>query len=119
MSAVELAPLAAAGPTRGRFWRRFLRQRGGVIGAVIVLCVVMIALAAPWLTPHPYDATDLLNVWAPPDATNLLGADKLGRDILSRLIMGARVSLIVAFSVLAITLVVGVTLGMIAGYVGG
>ena len=54
---------------RARFWLRFLRQRSAVIGGVIVLAVVLVALFAPWLAPHPYDATDLLNTWAPPDAT--------------------------------------------------
>jgi len=99
--------------------RRFLRQRGGVLGAAIVLVVVLVAIFAPWLVPHPMDETDLLNTWGPPDLTNLLGTDKLGRDIASRLIMGARVSLIVAMSVVAITLCVGVVAGMVAGYVGG
>jgi len=108
---------ASAG--RRRFLRRLLRQRGAVIGGVIVCGVVLTALFAPLLAPHPYDATDLLNSWASPDAVNPLGTDKLGRDILSRLIFGARTSLIVACSVLAITLTIGVTLGMIAGYFGG
>jgi ABC-type dipeptide/oligopeptide/nickel transport system permease subunit len=99
--------------------RRFLRQRGGVLGAAIVLAVVLVALFAPYLVPHPFDETDLLNTWAPPDAVNPLGTDKLGRDIASRLIMGARVSLIVAVSVVAITLGVGVVAGMVAGYAGG
>lgn len=99
--------------------RRFLRQRAGVLGASIVLVVVVVAVLATWLAPHPYDATDLLNTWSPPDAANLLGTDKLGRDIASRLIIGARVSLTVALSVLAITLLIGVAIGMLAGYFGG
>jgi len=90
-----------------------------VIGACIVLVVVVVAVFASWLAPYPYDATDLLNTWSPPDAGNLLGTDKLGRDIASRLIIGARVSLTVALSVLAITLVIGVAVGMLAGYFGG
>ena len=106
-------------PARRLFLRRFLRQRGAVIGAAVVAVVVIAALTAPWLAPLPYDETDLLNVWAPPDAVNWLGTDKLGRDIASRLILGARTSLTVALSVLAITLAFGVTLGMIAGYYGG
>ncbi|HUN45877.1 MAG TPA: ABC transporter permease, partial [Stellaceae bacterium] len=63
--------------------------------------------------------TDLFNTWNPPSPENWLGTDKLGRDILSRLIIGARTSLLVAGAVLAITLVVGVIAGMMAGYVGG
>lgn len=99
--------------------RRFLRQRGGVLGALIVLVVVLAAVLAPAIAPHPFDETDLLNTWAPPDAINWLGTDKLGRDIASRLIVGARVSLIVSMSVVAITLLVGVVAGMVAGYAGG
>jgi len=99
--------------------RRFLRQRGGVLGAVIVLAVVLVALLAPLIMPHSFEETDLLNSWAPPGADHPLGTDKLGRDIASRLIMGARVSLIVAVSVVSITLCVGVLAGMVAGYFGG
>ncbi len=102
-----------------RLVRRLLRQRNVVIGGTIVLIVAAIALLAPWITPHPIDETDLLNPWLRPDPEFLLGTDRLGRDILSRLIVGSRTSLSVAAAVLAITLVVGITLGMIAGYVGG
>jgi len=90
-----------------------------MVGAVIVLAVILLALLAPLLAPHPFDATDLLNTWAPPDDVNPLGTDRLGRDIASRLIVGARVSLLVASSVLAITLCVGVVFGGIAGFFGG
>jgi ABC-type dipeptide/oligopeptide/nickel transport system permease subunit len=98
---------------------RFLRQRSALIGGAIVLLVTAIAILAPLLAPYPFDATDLLNPFAAPDATNLLGTDKLGRDILSRLIVGARVSLVIGVSVMAITLVLGTALGMVAGYFGG
>jgi ABC-type dipeptide/oligopeptide/nickel transport system permease subunit len=102
-----------------RFLRRLLAERSGAVGVAIVLAVALLALLAPLLAPHSYDATDLLNAWAPPDAVNPLGTDKLGRDIASRLIYGARVSLAVSLSVLAITMLVGVTAGLIAGYLGG
>lgn len=114
MSATSLAGLR-----RFPLLARILRQRGAVIGGVIVLAVVIVALLAPWLAPHPFDDTDLLNTWGAPDAVNWLGTDKLGRDIASRLIVGARTSLIVALSVVLITLLIGVTLGMIAGYFAG
>lgn len=113
------AGVGSADTSSGRFLRRFLRQRNAVIGGAIVLVVLAVAILAPWLAPHPFDATDLVNVWAPPDAVNWIGTDKLGRDIASRLIYGARASLMVALSVVAITLVLGVALGMIAGYFGG
>lgn len=101
------------------FRNRFLAQRNAVIGGFIVAIVVIVAALAPLLAPHSFADTDLLNTWSPPSAENWLGTDKLGRDILSRLIVGARTSLVVAGTVLAITLAVGVVAGMIAGYVGG
>ena len=96
-----------------------MRQRSAVLGGTIVLAVAMVAVLAPWIAPHPFDTTDLLNAWAPPDGVNWLGTDKLGRDILSRLVVGARVSLAVGLSVVGITLTVGVGLGLVAGYFGG
>ena len=98
---------------------RFVAQKAGVAGAMIVLAVVLVAIASPWLAPHPYDETSLLNTWGPPDASNLLGTDALGRDILSRLIVGARISLAVSLSVMMITLAIGVAVGIVAGYIGG
>jgi len=114
--AIELMPERAP---RALLINRFLGQRGAVIGGAVVLTVASVAILAPLLAPYPYDATDLLNPFAPPDAMNLLGTDKLGRDILSRLIIGAQVSLAVGLSVTAITLVIGTSLGMLAGYCGG
>jgi ABC-type dipeptide/oligopeptide/nickel transport system permease subunit len=114
---------AATAPAAVQDWRRALRrlarQRNVVIGGTIVALIVAVALLAPLLAPHPPDETDLFNTWAPPGDANLLGTDKLGRDILSRLIAGARTSLLVAGAVLAITMAVGTALGMLAGYVGG
>jgi ABC-type dipeptide/oligopeptide/nickel transport system permease subunit len=98
---------------------RFRRNRNAVLGAIIVLLVVSVAVFAPFLAPQDHETVDLLAVWSPPSAEHLLGADGLGRDILSRLIYGARVSLLVAASVLAITLTFGVAMGMVAGYFGG
>ena len=100
-------------------WRRAARDRRVVIGGAIVLAAALAALFAPLLAPHPYAQTSLINVWAPPDADNWLGTDKLGRDILSRLVYGARTSLTVALSVLAVTLALGTALGAAAGYFGG
>jgi ABC-type dipeptide/oligopeptide/nickel transport system permease subunit len=99
--------------------RRFARQRNVVIGGTIVTMVLLVGLLAPWITPHPIDHTDLLNTWQKPGGEHLLGTDRLGRDIFSRLIVGTRTSLVVASAVLAITLAVGAFLGMLAGYVGG
>jgi len=114
------APIAARDlpPILG-LWRRFVAQRSAVIGFVIVLFVILVGSVGPAFTPHPFDETDLLNTWSPPSENNMLGTDRLGRDILSRLIVGARTSLVVAVTVLAITLLIGVAVGMAAGYLGG
>ena len=97
----------------------FLRNRHAAIGVVLVGFVTLLAVLGPWLAPFDYETVDMGAVWAPPDALHLMGADALGRDVLSRFLVGARVSLGVALSVLAITLVIGVTLGVVSGYVGG
>jgi ABC-type dipeptide/oligopeptide/nickel transport system permease subunit len=107
------------GPVRGDFWLRFRRSRNACLGGALVLLVTAVALGAPWLAPYGYEDTDLLAVWAAPSAAHLLGGDALGRDILSRLVVGARVSLLVASSVLALTLTVGAAAGMVAGYFRG
>ena len=104
---------------RSLFWRRFARDPKACAGAAIVLALVAIAILAPVLAPYPYDDTDLLAAWAPPSSEHWVGTDKLGRDILSRLLFGARTSLTVSVSVLGITLTAGITLGMLAGYLGG
>ena len=103
----------------GDFWRRFGRSRNACLGGVLVLLVTLTALAAPWVAPYGYGDTDLLAVWAEPSRAHVLGGDALGRDVLSRLVVGARVSLLVALSVLALTLTVGTLAGMVAGYFGG
>jgi ABC-type dipeptide/oligopeptide/nickel transport system permease subunit len=113
------APAAERRPAGRHLLRRLLKERNIVIGGVIVAVVLFVALVGPFLAPHPIDETDLINAWSPPTVDNPLGTDKLGRDILSRLIAGAGTSLAIAGAVLAITLVVGTFIGMVAGYVGG
>jgi ABC-type dipeptide/oligopeptide/nickel transport system permease subunit len=117
VAAVEDAPVAR-GQGR-RFLRRFVRQRNAVAGGIIVALVLAVALLAPVLAPHPPAETDLLNAWGPPSPDNPLGTDKLGRDILSRLIAGARTSLLITGAVLSLTLVAGTLIGMLAGFLGG
>jgi ABC-type dipeptide/oligopeptide/nickel transport system permease subunit len=104
---------------RGDFWLRFRQSRNACLGGALVALVAVLALGAPWLAPYGHEDTDLLLVWAEPSRAHLLGGDALGRDVLSRLIVGARVSLLIAVSVLALTLTVGTLAGMVAGYFGG
>ena len=115
------APSSAA-PTatpRNDVWRRFRRNRLGVVGAVIVATLVVMATFAPLLAPADPASQDLRNRRAPPSAERLLGADEFGRDILSRVIYGARASLVVAVASVAMGLVLGSFLGALAGYLGG
>ena len=101
------------------FWLNFKRSRNAVVGSVIVTIVVLIAIFGPSVAPYNSTHTDMFSTWAEPGGKHLLGADGLGRDILSRILVGTRVSLTVAVVVLVITLLVGTSLGMIAGYIGG
>ena len=85
---------------------------------MLVALVLLVAAGGPWLAPHRFDDTDLLAVVGRALAGARSGGDALGRDVLSRLMVGARISLLVAVSVLVLTLTVG-TAGMAAGYFGG
>lgn len=113
--------LNAPAPRRGLsdFQIRFLRSRNAMIGSIIVAFVAIVALLAPWITPHDPTKVSIMTTWLPPGGDHLLGTDALGRDVLSRLIMGARVSLTVALSVLAITMTFGTILGMVAAWYRG
>ena len=107
----------AAGDSQGkRQLRRFLRSRIGMVGLSIVVFYLLMALLAPFLgLPHP-DEVDLFNVAAPPGWDHWMGTDQFGRDILSRVVYGARTSLVLGFCVVGIATVVGTTLGALAGY---
>jgi ABC-type dipeptide/oligopeptide/nickel transport system permease subunit len=98
---------------------RFARSRNATAGTAIVAAFFLVAVFARAVAPYSFEDTDLLQVWGAPSTAHWLGTDNLGRDTLSRLLIGAQVSLAIACSVLAITLTIGVILGMIAGYVGG
>jgi peptide/nickel transport system permease protein len=94
----------------------------GIVGAVMLLVVVLVALLAPWLAPYdPYIRVEVTpdDILAPPDAEHLLGRDDAGKDVLSQLIYGARVSLIVGFTASIMSMFIGTSVGLIAGYYGG
>lgn len=98
--------------------RRLWRHRAALVGLLILGAITMAALLAPYLAPYPYDAQHLDFIRAAPSERFLLGTDSLGRDLLSRLLYGARIALLVALIVVVIELVVGVPLGILAGYFG-
>lgn len=99
--------------------RRFLRNRLAAISLIFLILLGASALAAPWLAPQHYATDDLLAAYEQPGGDYLLGADFMGRDILSRLLYGARVSLAVALVGATISFVVGMGYGMTSGYLGG
>lgn len=99
--------------------RRLARNRLAVVGAVMFFIMIVGAFGAPLLAPYDYDEPDFTAIWSAPSATHLLGTDKVGRDIYSRILYGTRSSLIVGFSTLACVLVIGVLLGALAGMIGG
>jgi len=100
-------------------WRRFLRHRLALAGAVIVALIVLMALFAPWLAPHEPNRVDIMLAREGPSSGHLLGSDVVGRDVLSRLIYGSRVSLSVGLGAVGIYVLIGLVLGCVAGYFGG
>ena len=100
------------------FWKRFRRNRLAIAGSVIVLSLFVVSLLAPWLAPYDPNAIDLDRVLAPPSLEHPLGTDPLGRDVLSRMIWGAGISLKVGFVASGIAIVIGTLLGALAGYYG-
>lgn len=101
-----------------RAWRRFARNRGALIGAVVLCGWIVIAIFAPWIAPHDPVEINLVGR-QPPGGDYLLGTDRLGRDILSRIMHGARISLLIGVVSVAIGLSAGTLLGLVAGYYGG
>ncbi len=99
--------------------RRLAANRAASLSAAFLVLLVAAALLAPWVVPYPYDATDLALGASAPSAAHWLGTDELGRDLLTRVLYGARVSLAVGAAATAVSLTIGVAYGAIAGYAGG
>ena len=94
-------------------------HRIAAIAAVLLIVITGLAIAAPWVSPYDYAEQDIANRLAPPDAEHWFGTDNYGRDILSRISWGARISLMVGVGSTLLGLIVGGTLGIIGGYRGG
>jgi ABC-type dipeptide/oligopeptide/nickel transport system permease subunit len=99
--------------------RRLMANKLAVVGLVVVIAVILIALIGPYITPYDFLSQDLDGRNQTPTATHWFGTDDLGRDVLSRVIYGARTAVIVAISVTILSFLIGVVLGAIAGYLGG
>jgi len=100
-------------------WMRLRRNHLAVLGLAILLFMIIIALLTPWIAPYAYDAQDLDLGATPPSAAHWLGTDIFGRDLLTQIMYGGRVSLAVGFIATTVALLIGVTYGAIAGYAGG
>lgn len=115
---------AASVPLRRRTWRRFARHRLALPSLALLVSLVIVGVAAPWIAPHnPYELATSTegNIYFgnPPSREFWLGTDPVGRDVLSRLIFGTRVSLAIGISASLIALAIGTLLGVTAGYWGG
>jgi peptide/nickel transport system permease protein len=104
--------------TRG-VWRLIKEKPLGAFGGVIVLGLLLCALLAPWIATHPYDQTNVRNRLKPPSSQFYFGTDNLGRDIFSRIVYGARVSVTVGFGAVSIGICLATIIGVGSGYVGG
>jgi ABC-type dipeptide/oligopeptide/nickel transport system permease subunit len=119
----ELRAIASDAQHAG--WRRLLRLRWGLAASGVLLLIVASAAFAPWISPHDPLAVNIRHRLAPPawmeggSAQHVLGTDQVGRDLLSRMIYGGRVSLVVGVAAVLISATIGVLLGLTAGYAGG
>ena len=116
----DFAPMEQGVFARTR--RVFSKDRLALIGAALILLMLILAAFGQWLAPFPSEGLGVTNVGQrnlPPSAINWFGTDQLGRDVLSRIIMGARPALVVALTVVALAALIGIPLGAIAGYRGG
>ena len=105
-----------------KIWNAFRHKPLGIVGSIMLLFVIVIAVFAPWLAPtDPYERVQVEpeDILAPPDAQHWLGRDDAGKDVLSLLIYGARVSLIVGFTASFFSMFIGTIVGLSAGYYGG
>jgi peptide/nickel transport system permease protein len=107
-----------ATPAR-RAWRRLLRRRGAMLGLVFVVFFVAVAIFAPYIAPYDPVATSWSAVRIAPNAQYWFGTDEIGRDVLSRVIWGARASLLAGLVSVCISMALGVPIGLLAAYVGG
>jgi peptide/nickel transport system permease protein len=101
------------------FWKALVRNRLAIVGGVIVVCLALLAVLASFIAPWDPNRPDVKQILDPPSKRHLFGTDQLGRDVLSRMLFGARVSLAVGFVSVGIAATIGILLGAAAGYHGG
>jgi peptide/nickel transport system permease protein len=123
------SPMPAAAPplslrqplpsSRNSVWRRFLRNRRAVVGSILLLLFILIALFAPLIAPFEPDEQFLDQRLQPPSSTYLMGVDGLGRDVFSRALYAAQVSIPIGIFAMLVSITVGVTIGLLSGFLGG
>ena len=101
------------------FWPRLKRNRMAMVGLLVVLLLFIVSLCAPLLTPYDPSAINAWDVLQPPSRNHWFGTDELGRDVLTRVLFGARISLKVGFVAIGIAVLLGSAVGLVAGYYGG
>ena len=120
---IPTAPAAVTGgtvaPPAHYAWRTFLRNHAAVVGAAGLVLMLVFCLGWPLVSPHAYDAQDLARQLQPPSLSHPCGTDIAGRDLLTRIAYGGRISLLVGLVATLVSLLIGVTWGAIAGYAGG
>ncbi|WP_246704228.1 ABC transporter permease [Rhizobium sp. P38BS-XIX] len=99
--------------------RRVLRDPSGAIGLILVVVILLISIFAPWLVPYDPNKLDVLHRFSAPSGLHWLGTDQLGRDLLSRHILGLQIAMVVALSVTGAALILGTTLGILSAYIQG
>lgn len=100
-------------------WKRLKRNKMAMFGLVIIVILFITAIFADFIAPYSYDEQDLLNMFQTPSKEHIFGTDEFGRDIFSRVVYGARISLKVGFVAVTISLIIGGIIGALAGYYGG
>ncbi len=100
-------------------WIRLRKNRAAIAGLVVIIALALLAVFAGLIAPYSYATQDMASTWGPPNWQHLMGTDGLGRDIMSRLIYGTRISMSVGLIADLIILLIGVPLGLVAGYFGG
>ena len=119
MENIDVKNIESQIPDDGHLIQRILSNKKAVFGGIIVLLLFLMAIFAPIIAPHDYITMNLPNMLKAPGGEHIFGTDEFGRDIFSRIVYGARISLQVGFIAVGISLVIGTVLGAIAGYYGG
>ncbi|MFC1959654.1 ABC transporter permease [Chloroflexota bacterium] len=123
MSAENVKPAVLEDYKPSNLWldaiRRLMRNRGAMISVVFLVLIILCATFAEWVAPYDPNVPDFAHIRETPSVDHILGTDELGRDVLSRIIYGARISLFVGIVVQTAAAAIGLTMGLVAGYYGG